>query len=122
MKHMAPSRHQVNDKDGMAGFKEEMMNPNISVRAPRDMMAIKLVGRVLYQSCQFWDELQWLHLDVAGFSSQFFVLLEFVHRIFLAKKWTNCPCRSCDDPGRRWKSANGSMAQAPLSKAPVGVT
>ena len=89
MKHMAPSRHQVNDKDGMAGFKEEMMNPNISVRAPRDMMAIKLVGRVLYQSCQFWDGLQWLHLDVAGFSSQFFVLLEFVHRNSLAKKWTN---------------------------------
>ena len=41
---------------------------------------------------------------------------------FFGKEMDQLPCRSCDDPGRRWKSANGSMAQSPLSKAPVGVT
>lgn len=29
-----PPARQVNDKEGMAGFKDEMMNPSVSVRVP----------------------------------------------------------------------------------------
>ena len=51
--------HEVNDKDGIAGFKEEMMNPNISVRAP-DMVAMDQTGR--FWGGWFWTK-HWLHLQ-----------------------------------------------------------